>query len=171
MDTQICMGASIGVGLGMRHTLPEEEARKVVSVIGDSTFLHSGVTGLIETVYNPPATGHVVIIADNGTTAMTGLQEHPGTGRALDHTRAAKVVPEEIARGLGIANVQVFNPVKEKDAFREAVRAALASREVSVIVARQSCILAFGKIKAYEQAIAEAEAEAEAEAGCGCAGV
>ncbi|MDD5349690.1 MAG: thiamine pyrophosphate-dependent enzyme, partial [Chthoniobacteraceae bacterium] len=56
MDTQICMGASIGVGLGMRHTLPEDQARRVVSVIGDSTFLHSGVTGLIEMAYNPPAT-------------------------------------------------------------------------------------------------------------------
>lgn len=162
MDTQICMGASIGVGLGMRHTLPEDQARRVVSVIGDSTFLHSGVTGLIEMAYNPPSTGHVVVVADNGTTAMTGLQEHPGTGRSLDHARAHKVVPEEIARALGIPNVQVFNPVKDHESFKEAVKCALESGTVSVFVARQSCILAFGKIKAYEQAIAEAE--------CGCAG-
>jgi len=58
MDTCVCMGASIGVGLGMRHVLPEEQARKVVSVIGDSTFLHSGLTGIIEMVYNRPPTGH-----------------------------------------------------------------------------------------------------------------
>jgi len=160
MDTQICMGASIGVGLGMRHTLPQDQARRVVSVIGDSTFLHSGVTGLIEMAYNPPSTGHVVVVADNGTTAMTGLQEHPGTGRSLDHTRASKVVPEEIARALGIPNVQVFNPAKELDRFKEEVQRALASDTVSLFVVRQSCILAFGKIKAYEQAIAEA--------GCGC---
>ena len=76
----VCMGASIGVGLGLRHVLPPEQARRVVSVIGDSTFVHSGITGLVEMVYNPPPTGHVVLILDNGTTAMTGLQEHPGTG-------------------------------------------------------------------------------------------
>ena len=161
MDTQICMGASIGVGLGMRHTLPEAQARRVVSVIGDSTFLHSGVTGLIEMAYNPPSTGHVVIVADNGTTAMTGLQENPSTGRSLDHARAHQVLPEEIARGLGIPNVQVFNPVKEPERFKAEVKLALESDTVAVFVVRQSCILAFGKIKAYEQAIAEAE--------CNCA--
>ena len=59
MDTCVCMGASIGVGLGLRHVLPEDQARRVVSVIGDSTFVHSGITGVAEMVYNPPATGHV----------------------------------------------------------------------------------------------------------------
>ena len=83
MDSQLCMGASIGMGLGLRHVLPESQARRVVSVIGDSTFVHSGIPGLVEMVYNPPSTGHVVLILDNGTTAMTGLQEHPGTGRTL----------------------------------------------------------------------------------------
>ena len=163
MDTQICMGASLGVGLGMRHTLPEDQARRVVSVIGDSTFLHSGVTGLIEMAYNPPATGHVVVIVDNGTTAMTGLQEHPGTGRTLDHTRAGRVFPEEIARACGIPNVQVFNPVKELDQFAQELKAALDSGVLSVFVARQPCILAFGKIKAYEKAIAETACD------CACA--
>jgi len=70
-------GASIGVGLGLRHALRRRGAR-VVSVIGDSTFIHSGITGLVEMVYNPPPTGHVVLVLDNGTTAMTGKQEHPG---------------------------------------------------------------------------------------------
>jgi len=155
MDTQICMGASIGVGLGMRHTLPEDQARRVVSVIGDSTFLHSGVTGLIEMAYNAPATGHVVVIVDNGTTAMTGLQEHPGTGRALDHSRAGRVAPEDIARAIGISNVQVFNPVKELDQFERELKCALEAGILSVFVVRQPCILAFGKIKAYEKTIAE----------------
>ena len=161
MDTQICMGASIGVGLGMRHTLPEAQARRVVSVIGDSTFLHSGVTGLIEMAYNPPATGHVVVIVDNGTTAMTGLQEHPGTGRALDHSRAGRIVPEEIARAVGIPNVKVFNPVKELDCFEQELKAALVAGTLSVFVVRQPCILAFGKIKAHEKAIAEAVASCD----------
>ncbi len=102
MDTLVCMGAAIGVGLGLRHTLPEAEARRVVSVIGDSTFVHSGITGLVEMVYNPPPTGHLLLILDNGTTAMTGMQEHPGTGRQLDHTHTGKVVFEDLARSLGI---------------------------------------------------------------------
>ena len=72
MDTCVCMGASIGVGLGLRHVLPAEQARRVVSVIGDSTFVHSGISGLVEMVYNPPPEGHVVLILDNCTTAMTG---------------------------------------------------------------------------------------------------
>ena len=163
MDTQICMGASIGVGLGMRHTLPEEEACRVVSVIGDSTFLHSGVTGLIEMVYNPPSTGHVLVVADNGTTAMTGLQEHPGTSRSLDHARANQVFPEEIARALGVPDVQVFNPVRDPEAFKAAVKRALDARTVAVFVARQPCILATGKIKGYEKAITEAGADCSCE--------
>ena len=77
MDSCVCMGASIGVGLGLRHVLPPEQARRVVSVIGDSTFVHGGITGLVEMVYNPPPTGHVLLILDNSTTAMTGHQEHP----------------------------------------------------------------------------------------------
>src|SRR5512140_193856 len=97
MDTCVCMGAAIGVGLGLRHTLPPDEARKVVSVIGDSTFVHSGITGLVEMVYNPPATGHILIILDNGTTAMTGLQEHPGTGRRLDHEATTRLSIEGLA--------------------------------------------------------------------------
>ena len=153
MDTQICMGASIGVGLGMRHTLPEASARRVVSVIGDSTFLHSGVTGLIEMVYNPPVNGHVVLVLDNGTTAMTGLQEHPGTGRSLDHSRAGKVVPETLATALGVPNVQVFNPMRDLDRLREEIRRALDSDELSVFVTRQPCILAAAKIRGYEKAI------------------
>ena len=78
MDSCVCMGASLGVGLGLRHVLPADQACRVVSVIGDSTFIHSGISGLVEMAYNPPPNGHVVIILDNSTTAMTGHQEHPG---------------------------------------------------------------------------------------------
>ena len=159
MDTQICMGASIGVGRGMRHTLPAAEARRVVSVIGDSTFLHSGITGLVEMAYNPPPGGHVVLVLDNGTTAMTGLQEHPGTGRSLKHARAGRVAPEEVARGIGIANVQVFNPLRDPEHFRKELRGALDSGGLAVFVTRQPCVLAAGKIKSYEKAIAESTAD------------
>ncbi len=152
MDTCVCMGASIGVGLGMRHVLPDEQARKVVSVIGDSTFVHSGLTGLAEMVYNPPPTGHVVIILDNSTTAMTGLQEHPGTGRKLDHTPTRQMVFEDVAKAMGIDNVQVFNPTTQTKQLIQAVGEALDSNQLSLIIARRPCLLAVGKIKQYQQA-------------------
>ena len=155
LDTCVCMGAGITVGLGMRHVLPTEEARRVVSVIGDSTFVHSGITGLVEMVYNPPPTGHVVIILDNGTTAMTGMQEHPGTGRTLDHHRTGKVVFEDLARSLGITHVAVTDPTLDPAAFQQMVQEALASGELSVIIARRDCLLATSKIKTWEQAIAQ----------------
>jgi len=141
MDTCVCMGASIGVGLGLRHVLPTEQAQQVVSVIGDSTFMHSGITGLAEMVYNPPATGHVVIILDNGITAMTGLQEHPGTGRTFEHKPAVKIIPEVLAKALGLRHVHVTDPAADRDAFQELLRKSLASRELAVIVARRPCLL------------------------------
>jgi len=152
MDTLVCMGAAVGVGLGLRHVLPPEEARRVVSVIGDSTFVHSGITGLVEMIYNPPAGGHVLIILDNGTTAMTGLQEHPGTGRTLDHRPTGQVRYEELARVLGIRQVHVVDPAVLKPAgFRDLVRQCLDSGRLAVIIARRDCLLAAGKIKAYEK--------------------
>ncbi len=159
IDTCVCMGASIGVGLGLRHALPEEEARKVVSVIGDSTFAHSGLTGLMEMIYNPPPTGHLVMILDNGTTAMTGLQEHPGTGRKLDHQPTNRIVFEDVARAMGMANVHVIDPNKDPQGLERMVREALASNELTLIVARRPCILAAGKIKGYEKAIAEGKGD------------
>lgn len=117
MDTCICMGAAIGVGLGLRYALPPATARRVVSVIGDSTFFHSGIPGLVEMVYNPPSTGHVVVILDNGTTAMTGLQDHPGTGRRLDGTCVPAVACEEIARSLGIRSVAELDPSRDGRSF------------------------------------------------------
>ncbi|MBN2576285.1 MAG: thiamine pyrophosphate-binding protein [Deltaproteobacteria bacterium] len=155
MDTCVCMGAAIGVGLGLRHTLPLEQARRVVSVIGDSTFVHSGITGLVEMIYNPPPTGHVLIILDNGTTAMTGLQEHPGTGRRLNHEPTGKVDFEALAHALGIKNVRVFDPVVESDAISGIVQAALAKDELSLLIGRRPCLLAAGASKARGKADAK----------------
>ena len=143
MDTCVCMGASIGVGLGMRHVLPEEQARKVVSVIGDGTFIHSGLTGIAEMVYNRPPTGHVLVILDNQTTAMTGLQEHPGTGRDLKHTPIQTTVSlEKTVTAMGIDRVVIVDPAREKEAFEDALVTALASNDLTVIIARRPCILA-----------------------------
>jgi indolepyruvate ferredoxin oxidoreductase, alpha subunit len=141
------------MGLGLRHVLPPAEARRVVSVIGDSTFVHSGITGLVEMVYNPPPDGHVVIILDNGTTAMTGMQEHPGTGRSLDHQRTGKVVLEDVVRSVGVSRVHVMDPTLDPAAFEKLVADCLAAGELAVIVARRTCLLATGKIKQMEKCL------------------
>ena len=167
MDTCVCMGASLGVGLGLRHVLPEKDARRVVSVIGDSTFVHSGISGLVEMVYNPPATGHVLVILDNGTTAMTGQQEHPGTGRTLEHAGTNKVRIEELIKAIGIKQVVVTDPMADVAAFATLLRERLASNELSVIIARRPCLLAAGKIKEYERAAAAAAHSCE---GCAASG-
>jgi indolepyruvate ferredoxin oxidoreductase alpha subunit len=169
MDTCVAMGASVGVGLGLRHVLPEEQARKVVSIIGDSTFIHSGLNGLVEMVYNPPGTGHVLIVLDNGTTAMTGQQEHPGTGRTLEHEATGHVSIEGMARAAGIAHVDVVDPVKDPKGFEDLLKARLASNDLSVIVARRPCILAAADIRHYEKLNSEKAATA-ASPGCSACG-
>ena len=153
MDCCVCMGSSIGIGLGLRHVLPPAEARRVVSVIGDSTFVHSGMTGLAEMIYNPPPTGHVVVILDNSTTAMTGHQEHPGTGRTLDHAATGKVVYEDLGRALGIEQVLVFPLGKDSADFERLLKESLASEKLVLIVARRPCVLAAKNIREYEKMI------------------
>ena len=160
MDTCVCMGASISAGLGLRHVLPEAEARRVVSVIGDSTFVHSGITALVEMVYNPPPTGHLVLILDNSTTAMTGLQEHPGTGRRLNHEPTNRLVFEDLVRSLGIGQVDVVDPGDDEAGFEELLRERLASLSLAVIIVRRPCILAFKRNRELERA-AKGEASHE----------
>jgi indolepyruvate ferredoxin oxidoreductase, alpha subunit len=155
LDTCVAMGASIGVGLGLRHVLPEVQARRVVSIIGDSTFVHTGVNGIVEMIYNPPTTGHVVIVLDNGITAMTGAQEHPGTGRSLEHDAAGKFSIEGFVKACGVKNVDIWDPVKDPKGFESLLQERLASNELSVIVARKPCILAAADIRRWDKAIAE----------------
>jgi len=155
MDTCVAMGASVGVGLGLRHVLPPEQAKRVVSVIGDSTFVHSGVNGLIEMIYNPPPSGHVLLVLDNGTTAMTGQQEHPGTGRTLDHAPTGKLSIEGLAQALGVPSVTVIDPYPDPAAFEKLLAERLAAGELSVIVARRPCILAAADIRKWEKQSAE----------------
>lgn len=163
MDTCVCMGASLGVGLGLRHVLPPDQAKRVVSIIGDSTFVHSGISGLVEMVYNPPPGGHVLIILDNSTTAMTGHQEHPGTGRTLEHKATGRVVFEELARGLGIRRVHVVEPRLGSDEFERVLKDCLNSGDLAVIIVRRPCILIAKQLKEYER-----QQPAEAESECAC---
>ncbi|MFO1475122.1 MAG: thiamine pyrophosphate-dependent enzyme [Verrucomicrobiota bacterium] len=151
IDTCVCMGASLGVGLGMRQVLPPDQARRVVSIIGDSTFVHSGISGLVEMVYNPPPDGHVLIILDNSTTAMTGHQEHPGTGRKLNHESSNKIVLEDLVRAVGVKRVHVVEPRAGTGDFDRVLDECLASRELCVIIARRPCILIIKRLRELEQ--------------------
>ncbi len=152
IDSCVCMGASLGVGLGLRHVLPPAQARRVVSVIGDSTFVHSGISGLVEMAYNPPPNGHVLIILDNSTTAMTGHQEHPATGRRLDHQPTHKLVLEDLVRAVGVPRVHVVEPRAGSDEFDRLLRECLRSGQLAVIIARRPCVLIAKQLKQYEQA-------------------
>ncbi len=138
MDTCICMGASIGNALGLEKAMGREGAEKIVAVIGDSTFLHSGMTGLLDVVYNQGTT--TVIILDNRTTAMTGHQQHPGTGRNLKGEPAPMVDLEAVCRALGVKDVVVVDPHDLK-ATRKAVKEATRRRKPSVIIARRPCVM------------------------------
>ena len=157
MDSCVCMGASLGVGLGLRHVLPPEQARRVVSVIGDSTFVHSGISGLVEMIYNPPPEGHVLIILDNSTTAMTGHQEHPGTGRKLDHKPTNKLVIEDLARSFGVKRVHVVEPRVGANEFDRVLDECLASRELCVIIARRPCLLIVKRLRELERCECESK--------------
>ena len=163
MDSVVCMGASIGVGLGLRHVLPPELAQRVVSVIGDSTFVHSGMAGLAEMVYNPPPTGHVVVILDNSATAMTGFQEHAGTGRTLDHEPTGKISFEDLGRALGIKNVFVVDPSRNTEPFEQLLKDCLTNNQLNLIILRRPCMLIAGKVKGYEKAAAQSCSPVKAE--------
>jgi indolepyruvate ferredoxin oxidoreductase alpha subunit len=108
----------------------------VVAVIGDSTFLHSGITGLVDAVYNE---GHItILILDNHTTAMTGHQEHPGTGISAQGKETYTVDIESLCRGIGVKDLKVINAFDVK-ALRNGLRDSLEKPEVSVIIVRGAC--------------------------------
>jgi indolepyruvate ferredoxin oxidoreductase alpha subunit len=139
LDTTACMGAGIGQALGMEKAGVKS---KIVAVIGDSTFLHSGITGLVNAVYNE---GHItIIILDNRTTAMTGHQEHPGTGVSAQGKETFAVDIESLCRGIGVKDVKVINAFDMK-ALRAGVRDSLNRPEVSVIIVRGACAMQLRK--------------------------
>jgi len=141
LDTCVCMGAGVGQSEGYRRVLPPVERKKVAAVIGDSTFLHSGVTGLIDIVYN--GNGGVVIILDNRTTAMTGHQHHPATGKTLMDEAVFPVSLEAVCRGVGVKRVKVISSY-DLPALEEFLRDSLDRPEPSVLIARAPCVLLKG---------------------------
>jgi indolepyruvate ferredoxin oxidoreductase alpha subunit len=138
LHTCICMGAAIGNAAGLSRMLPPNQRKKVVAVIGDSTFLHAGLPGLMDMAYNQ--TSGTVIILDNSTTAMTGRQEHPGTGRTLKGKQTKQIDYERISLALGADSVQVVDPY-DLDAVTAAVRRAVQEEGLSVIVSQRRCVL------------------------------
>jgi indolepyruvate ferredoxin oxidoreductase, alpha subunit len=133
IDTTACMGAGIGQALGMEKAGVKT---KVVAVIGDSTFIHSGITGVVNGVYN---NGQItIVILDNSTTAMTGHQEHPGTGISAKGTLTKAVDIERLVRGIGVNDVKVVDAFDMK-AIRAAVKASIDLPELSVIIVRGTC--------------------------------
>ena len=135
MDTAGCMGASIGNALGIEKAgVPN----KVIAVIGDSTFLHSGMTPLLDVVYNGGSV--TTLILDNSTTAMTGHQEHPGTGLSAQGKPAKAVDMEKLVRGLGVEDVKVVNAFDLKG-LETAIRDSAERDEPSVVIVRGACAL------------------------------
>ncbi len=136
VDTCVCMGASIGMAHGFKKAT--DGSSNNVAVIGDSTFLHSGVTGLINAVYNQ--SGITLLILDNSTTGMTGHQQHPATGKNLKGESAPVVLLDELVKACGVTDLQIVDAYDVK-AVEKAVKAAIASKEVSVIIAQRPCAL------------------------------
>ena len=138
MDTCICMGASIGNAHGMEKALGQGGAGKVVAVIGDSTFLHSGVTGLMNVVYNRGIS--TVILLDNDITAMTGAQENPATGKTLQGEPTRRTDLPALCRALGVEHVYTVDP-HDMEQTEKVLRREVARPEPSVIITKAPCAL------------------------------
>ena len=138
MDSCICMGASVSIAHGIAKAVGEGAHDKVVSVIGDSTFIHSGITGLINTVYNNSAS--TLIILDNRITAMTGQQQNPASGYSMKGEPASQLDLEALCRAVGVKHVFTVNP-HEVPETREVLKKAVALDEPSVVISRAPCVL------------------------------
>jgi indolepyruvate ferredoxin oxidoreductase, alpha subunit len=143
METSICMGASIGMAFGFEKARGKDFAKKTVAVIGDSTFWHSGVTGLIDVVYNRGIT--TVIILDNGTTAMTGHQSNPSSGEIMTGGVAPQLDFMALARALGIKSVREVDAY-DLEQLEAVIREEVAREEPSVIITRRVCLLKRGAV-------------------------
>jgi indolepyruvate ferredoxin oxidoreductase alpha subunit len=136
LDTCICMGAAIGTAIGIEKVGGSEKG--TVAVIGDSTFLHSGVTGLMDAVYNN--SNVTIIVVDNRATAMTGGQEHPGTGKTLMGEKAGLIEISGIAKAFGVKNYREIDPY-DYEATLEAVQEEIAKPNPSLIRTTRPCVL------------------------------
>ena len=138
MDSMICMGAAVSAAHGMAKVRGEGFQKHLVSVIGDSTFIHSGITGLINTVYNKGS--NTIIILDNSITGMTGHQDNPATGKTIRGEVTKQVDLALLAKAVGVEHVAIADPF-DVDTFEAVVKKAVASDDVWVIIAQRPCAL------------------------------
>jgi len=138
MDTCVCMGASIGMATGAVKVLPPEERKKVVAVIGDSTFLHTGVNGLMDMVYNKGAA--TVIILDNRITAMTGRQDNPASGHTLMDSPTNAIDFPMLCKAIGVKHIRTINPLDLEECKR-VISEEMERPETSVIITDKPCVL------------------------------
>jgi indolepyruvate ferredoxin oxidoreductase alpha subunit len=138
MDTCICMGASIGMATGVSKVVSAEEKKKVVAVIGDSTFLHTGINGLMDMVYNnSPST---VVILDNRITAMTGRQDNPASGFTLMDAPSHRIDFPLLCKSLGVKHIRVINPF-DLEQTKNVLREEMERPETSVVITDKPCVL------------------------------
>ena len=138
MDTCICMGASIGMATGVGRVVSAEEKKKVVAVIGDSTFLHTGINGLMDMVYNnSPST---VVILDNRITAMTGRQDNPASGFTLMDAPSHLIDFPLLCKALGVKHIRVINPF-DLEQTKNVLREEMERPETSVVITDKPCVL------------------------------
>ncbi len=143
MDLNVCMGASCSGLHGFNNAMGEAGESNSVGVIGDSTFIHSGMTGITDISYN--MSNSTVIILDNSITGMTGHQQNPTTGKNLRGEPAGKVDLEALCKALGFNRVRVVDPYDLK-AVEEAVTEELAAKEPSIIISRRPCVMIKGTV-------------------------
>ena len=138
VDTTLCMGASISMLHGMEKAKGSEYVKNWVAVIGDSTFMHTGVNSLMNMAYNK-ATGTVIIL-DNSTTGMTGHQDNPATGKTLSGETTLAIDLVKICQAMNINHIEVVDPY-DLEKFEEVVKTEVARDELSVIIAQSPCAL------------------------------
>lgn len=136
LHTCICMGAGVTFNEGLRKAHPNG---KIVGVVGDSTFIHSGITGLINAAYNR-AKG-VIFVLDNSTTAMTGGQQHPGTGWTIRNEKTKALDIAQMCRACGADNVDVIDPIGKVKELEDLVKQRLDEDALSVIIVKHPCVL------------------------------
>jgi indolepyruvate ferredoxin oxidoreductase alpha subunit len=138
MDSCLCMGASMGMAQGLERFGGPKEKGKTVGVIGDSTFFHSGITGLLDMLWNKSTA--TVLILDNHITAMTGGQPNPGSGQEIHHAAAPQMDIAAIVKGLGVKRAVTVRPY-DLEKFEAVLQAELDAPELSVIVVEAPCVL------------------------------
>ncbi len=138
IDTCVCMGASVSMAMGMEKARGTEFSKKLIAVIGDSTFFHSGITGLADMVYNGGTS--TVVILDNSTTGMTGHQDNPQTGKTIKGDIAPIIDIENLVKAIGVKHVSVVDPFDTKG-LEAILKEETARDELSVVITRRPCVL------------------------------